>query len=189
MPGTALSLAVLSLAVLSLAVLLLTVLVGAVDGLRQPLERENIGRSRTFRGGAFYYRVLAAAHGFDQLGFFCGVFDPGAVLLGIERKRRRSDRDGRIGIRLEGVTNDDRDFVAHLIGGPRCNEHVGRIARLAGRSDLRRRRLGNRETNLFATRRSRVGAPVAILGKQRRLGAARGRGGSLPGGGRPRGAS
>ena len=66
--------------------------------------------------------------------------------------------------------------LRHLVGRPRGNEHVGRIARPVRRGGFRGRRLGDREADLLAAGRSGIGAPVAILAEQRRLDAADGGG-------------
>ena len=86
-----------------------------------------------FRRHALHHRVLARPHGLDHMGLFGRVLDPGAVLLGVKRKRGRADLHGRLGIRLERIADDDRHLVAHLVGRPRGNEHVGRVARPVGR--------------------------------------------------------
>src|ERR1017187_3473373 len=93
---------------------LLATLVGAVEGLAETAERKGVCRSRSLRGRALYYGALARPHGLDHMGLFRRVLDPGAVLLGVERKRGRADIHGRLRIRLERITDDDRDLVAHL---------------------------------------------------------------------------
>ena len=89
------------------------------------------------------------------------------------RELRRAEVDGRLGARLERIADDDRDLVDHLLGRPRRDEHVGRIARPVRRLGRRRGRLGQREADLLAAGGRRVGAPVAELAEQRRLAAAR----------------
>src|SRR5580704_17142560 len=69
---------------------------GAVEGLRYAFERKGIGRLRTFGGNALDHGTIAAPHGIDHFGLFGGVFDPGAVLLGIEREARPADLYGSL---------------------------------------------------------------------------------------------
>src|SRR5262249_56774838 len=109
----------------------------------------------------------------DHFGLFGGVFDPGSVLLGIERERIRTDLGVRFVAWLEWVADDQRNLVAHLVGRSAGNEDVDRITRAIGRVGVGRARLGKHETYFLPARRSRVSAPHAVLAKQFRLRAAR----------------
>src|SRR5207245_7291741 len=93
----------------------------------------------------------------------------GTVLLSVHREFRGSDLGRRLRAFLEGIADDDRYLIAHVLGRPGRNEQEGRGARAAGRIGRRRLGLRKRKTHLLAARGRRVGAPVAIGPQQRRL--------------------
>src|SRR5689334_25370617 len=80
---------------------LFTFLSGTVEGLRHAFERKGIDRLRAFGGNALDHGIIAAPHGIDHFGLVGGVFDPGAVLLGVEREARAPDLGGGLGPCLE----------------------------------------------------------------------------------------
>ena len=83
-----------------------------------------------------------------------------------------ADGDARLGIRLEHVAGDQHgNFVADLLGRPRRDEQIDRVGGGAAvRRDVDRGgRLGQREADLLAAGRRRIGAPVAVLAEQGRL--------------------
>src|SRR4029079_13756325 len=102
-------------------------LVGAIESLGEPLERERVGRLRSLGGDPLHDGVLAGAQSLDQPRLFRHVLDPGAVLPGVERKRCRAYDRARLRIRLERIADDDQDLIADLLGRPRGDEHVRRV--------------------------------------------------------------
>src|SRR5215831_2052129 len=140
-----------------------------VERQREAFERIHIGAHGPFGGRALDHKILAFAHGFDQLGLLGGILHPSAVRLGIHRIVPARDFNVGVAVGLEPVTEDDRNLILDLFGRPGGNEHVRRIARPVGRQRGRIGWLGKCKTDLFASRTRRIGAPVAILPKQGRL--------------------
>src|ERR1700722_15563131 len=90
-----------------------------VERLGEPLERIGVGRRGAPRRLALDGHIRALAHGIDQTRLLGSVLDPGAVTLGVHVVARAAELDGRVGIRLEPVADDDRYLVLHLLGRPR----------------------------------------------------------------------
>src|SRR5215470_16074666 len=108
-------------------------LIGALQCLGEPLERELVRTTGTTGGGALHGQVGAFAHGVEHAGLLRHVLDPGTVFLSVHRELRGSDLGGRLRAFLEGIADNDRHLIAHVLGRASRNEQKGRVARAAGR--------------------------------------------------------
>src|SRR5262249_54449592 len=171
------------------AAALFALLLDLVERLREALERILIGRRRAAPRSALHGEIDALAHAVDHARLLADVFDPGAVVLSVHGEFCGPDLGRGVGTGFEGIADNDRHFIFHLLAGAGRDEQVGLTALAAGRFHFRRLRLGERKADLAAAGRGGIRAPIAVLPEERRLGIASGGGGRSRGrGGGGRGA-
>src|SRR5207237_10847409 len=129
---------------------LLAFLLGAVERLRETLERVLVGRLGAAAGDALDGEVGALAHGIDHARLLGDVLDPGAVVLGVHRELGGADLGGGVRGRFERIPDDDRYLVFYLVGGTRRNEQVRGTARAARGFQCRGLRLRARKADIVS---------------------------------------
>src|SRR5258707_102555 len=116
--------------------------------------------------------------------FFCScarsllapILNPGAVVLSVHGELGGPDLGCGVGTGFEGVADDHRHLVFHLLAWPDRDEQVRLITLAPGGFHFRGLRLGEGKADLVATGQGGIGTPIAVLPKEGRLGIA-GRGG------------